>query len=121
MVNLAGTSPSQVGSDNGQTFPTAVNQNQGSQNEDPVANAINQENILPKVDDGSGPLVVININAENADIDGDINKNPNVQTNVNDNNINNVPNTVINNPFIPDVTPVITNTDTEFTLRYRAK
>jgi len=116
MVNLAGTSSSQVGSDNGQTFPTAVNQNQGSQNEDPVANAINQENILPKVDDGSGPLVVININAENADIDGDINKNPNVQTNVNDNNINNVPNTVNNNPFIPDVTPVITNTDTEFTL-----
>jgi len=93
--------------------PVIVNQNGGTflnenNTEDPVENAINQENILPKVDDGKGPLVVININAENADIDSDINKNPNVQTNVNDNTISNVPNSVFINPSIPDLTPITT-------------
>ena len=96
---------------NGGTF---LNENN---TEDPVENAINQENILPKVDDGKGPLVVININAENADIDSDINKNPNVQTNVNDNTISNVPNSVFINPSIPDLTP-ITTTAPPFQLRY---
>ena len=76
---------------------------------------------MPKVDDGRGPLVVININAENADIDGDINKNPNVQTNVNDNTINNVPDPISNNPFIPQVQPTQASTEPQFNLRYKEK
>ena len=82
----------------------------GSQAVNPIANAINQENILPKVDDGKGPLVVININAENADIEEDINKNPNVETNVNDNTQNIIP----ENQPIPDIQP----TDDTINLRY---
>eukprot|EP00090_Calanus_glacialis_P011024 TRINITY_DN19514_c0_g1_i1.p1 TRINITY_DN19514_c0_g1~~TRINITY_DN19514_c0_g1_i1.p1 ORF type:complete len:453 (-),score=116.45 TRINITY_DN19514_c0_g1_i1:72-1430(-) len=109
--------PSSTTGFSGQPFAPNGNQNTGtSQSEDPVVNAINQENILPKVDDGNGPLVVININAENADIDGDINKNPNVQTNVNDNTINNVPDPISNNPFIPQVQPTQASTEPQFNL-----
>ena len=99
-------------------FNEIGNQNQETIfTEDPVENAINQENILPKVDDGKGPLVVININADNADIDGDINNNPNVQTNFNDNTPNQVPQTAVDNPFIPEIVPTPTNTDNSFNLR----
>ena len=106
--------------DDNSVFTPTVDQNpifsgnpSGSQAVNPITNAINQENILPKVDDGKGPLVVININAENADIEGDINKNPNVETNVNDNTQNIIP----EDQPIPEIQP----TDNTINLRYWIK
>ena len=95
------------GNPSGETMITA------SQAVNPIVNAINQENILPKVDDGKGPLVVININAENADIDGDINKNPNVETNVNGDT----------QDIIPEIQPIPESqpTDNTINLRYLTK